>query len=229
MRSLQRTCLCVFLTFVCSSFAQLTTYIRTVVVNDHSGKLAVMQMDNSTYVDLKSLVQIAHGSVEYQGNKILVNLPLRTAAHAPTQATEMTDSDSSQISRDFMKAGIEDISLLREWASTLANATQNGYPVTENWVATYRARAQSGLAMASASVSNDADRNAFQLLSREFHSVEEWSNKLLEAQKTMNAAKYAVYDSALRDDPLSQRIVACGRFLGQMLANGTFQDDASCH
>lgn len=228
MRSLQRTCLCVLVVFSCSTFAQLVTHVRTVVVNEYSGKLAILQMDEKTYVDLKRLVQIAHGSIEYQGNKILLTLP-GPSAHAPVQVAEPTETDSSRLSRDFMKAGIEEISLLREWASTVANAIQNGYPITEHWVADYRGRAQKGLAMASVALSNDADRSVFQLLNNEFQAVQEWSNKLLEAHKSMNTAKYAVSDSALQDDPLSQKIVTCGRFLGQMLANGSFQDDSSCH
>ena len=45
----------------------------------------------------------------------------------------------------------------------------------------------------------------------------------------MGAAQYAISTSALRDDPLSQKIVTCGRFLAQMLASGSFQDDSTCH
>jgi hypothetical protein len=45
----------------------------------------------------------------------------------------------------------------------------------------------------------------------------------------MNAAKYALSPSELHNDPLSQKIVSCGHFLGQMLASGDFQDDPSCH
>jgi hypothetical protein len=83
--------------------------------------------------------------------------------------------------------------------------------------------------MASSAVSTDADRNALGLLRHEFESVQEWSNKLLEARKSMNAAKYALSPSELHNDPLSQKIVSCGHFLGQMLASGDFQDDPSCH
>ena len=32
-----------------------------------------------------------------------------------------------------------------------------------------------------------------------------------------------------RNEPLSQKIIACGRFLAPMLGSGSFQDDASCH
>ena len=228
MRSLRRMRLCLFVVLSFSAFAQVTPHDRTIVVNEHSGELAVLQMDDKTYVDLKQLVQIAHGTIEYQGNKILLTLP-GPPAQALVQTQEPTESDNSRLSHEFVRAGIEEISLLREWASTLATAIQNGYPVTEHWAANYHARAQKGLAMASAALSTNADRDGFQLLNNEFQAVQEWGNKLMEAQRSMSAAKYAVSDSALHDDPLSQKIVTCGRFLGQMLANGSFQDDPSCH
>ena len=60
-------------------------------------------------------------------------------------------------------------------------------------------------------------------------AVRQWSDKLVEARKSMNTGQYAMSASALRDDPLSQKIVACGRFLAPMLASGTIQDDPSCH
>jgi hypothetical protein len=34
---------------------------------------------------------------------------------------------------------------------------------------------------------------------------------------------------AVQNDPLSQKIIACGRFLGSMLGSGTFEDNPSCH
>jgi hypothetical protein len=122
-----------------------------------------------------------------------------------------------------MRAGIEAIALMREWARPLAYAIQNGYPVTEHWVAGYREQAAHGLRLASVAATADADRSAFQLLNNEFEAVREWSNKLVEAHKTMNAGQYSVSANALRDDPLSQKIVACGRFLAPMLASGNIQ------
>ena len=207
--------------------AQAGAQLRTLVVNDHSGKVALLQMDDKTYIDLKRLVQIADGSIDYQGNQIVVTVP-GPAANSPA-ATEPEGSNSPGLTRDFRKAGIEGISLMREWASNLANAIQNGYPVSENWVSGYRARAQNAVAIAAAAATSDDDRNGHQLLNHEFEAVQDWSNKLLEARKSMNAAKYAMSATALQNDPLSQKIVACGRFLGQMLAGGTFQDDPSCH
>lgn len=221
-----KSSLCFFLAFCGLTSGQGAEHFRTLVVNDYSGKVVLVEMGDKTYIELRQLVQIAHGSVAYEGNQVIVTLP---AASGSASAAKSDESKASTLTRDFIKAGIEEISLMREWGSTLANAIQNGYPVTDSWVSSYRSRAQSGLGIASAAVSNDADRNGFQLLQSEFDAVQEWSNKLLESRKSMNAANYAMSSTALQNDPLSQKIVTCGRFLGQMLAGGAFQDDPSCH
>jgi hypothetical protein len=230
MRSRIKAMMYLLLVPLLSAFATAQTgaQFRTLVVNEHSGKVALFQMDDKTYIDLNQFVQIAHGSIDYRTDQIVLTLP-GPSSGATVAMPEPQGPKDSALTRDFMKAAIEGISLMREWASNLANDIQNGYPVSENWVSGYRARAQNGLAMAAAAASSDADRSGYELLNREFDAVQEWSNKLLQARKSMDAAKYAISDSALQNDPLSQKIVTCGRFLGQMLASGTFQDDSSCH
>jgi hypothetical protein len=208
--------------------AQVGEEFRNLVINDLSGKVVVMEVGGKMYVDLKGLVQIGHGSVEYRGNQIVVSLSC-SSMDTPTKTTEEEQSTSLRLSREFTKAGIEEISLLREWASSLANSLQNGYPISENWVAGYRAKAHTGVGIVSAAVSTEGDRSAAELLNHEFETVQEWSNQLMEARKSMDTAKYAISPDTLRNDPLSQKIVTCGRFLGQMLASGSFQDDSSCH
>ncbi len=218
----------ILLTLSAMTSGQMEESFRTLVINEQSGKVAVLQVGDRTYVDLKRMVQIAHGSISYEGNRIVMDVP-RISNCAPVKTAESEQPTTVGLSRQFVKAGIEEISLMREWASTLANAVQNGYPVTDSWVAGYRAQAQSGLGIASSAVSTDADRTAFQLLSTEYDNVHTWSNKLLDARKSMGAANYALSPEALKNEPLSQKIVSCGRFLGQMFASGSFQDDASCH
>jgi hypothetical protein len=208
--------------------AQSGEQIRTLVINEQTGKVAVLERGETTYIDLKRLVEIAQGSVAFQDNRIMLDLSC-PPDREPLQTAEPEQPSNMRLSREFTKAAIEEISLMREWASTLANAVQNGYPVADNWVAGYHAQAQTGLALSSAAVSTDPDRNAFQLLNREFDHVQAWSNKLLEASKSMNAGKYAVSHDTLQNEPLSQKIVSCAHFLGKMLAGGTFQEDSSCH
>jgi len=210
-----------------SSFAQGKNPRQTLVINGQTGEAEVVVINGREFVDLRSLVGIAHGSVGFEENRIIVQLP---ASEVSTpSAVPAEHNATSDLSPEFVKAGIEAIASMREWASSLAYAIQNGYPISEQSVANYREQASNGLRLASVQGKTDSDRNALQLLNNEFQAVLEWSNKLVEARKSMDTAKYAMSDSALRNDPLSQKIIACGHFLGPMLGSGTFQDDPSCH
>lgn len=205
--------------------AQVERQTQTLVVNGESGQTEVLQINGRTYVDLKALSDIANGSVGFTRDRIVLTLP---ASNASTTAAP-SQQDSSRLSQDFMKAGIESIAAMREWASPLASAIQNGYPVTENWVANNREKAAQSLQLASAAATTDADRSALQLLNNEFASVREWSDALVKAKESMDTGEYATSAGALRDTPQSQKIIACGHFLASMLASGSFQDDSSCH
>jgi hypothetical protein len=201
---------------------------RRLVINGQAGEATVIEIQGHSYVDVAALARIANGSVNFQGTQVVVSLPSSTDKNA-SAGTETEHSTDLSFSRTFVNAAFEEIALLREWASPLANAIRNGYPVTEDWVASYRAKAANGLAAASAAVSTSADQSAFQLLTNEFETVKQWSNKLLDARKSMSAANYSLSADALRNDPQSQKIITCGHFLTSMLAGGSYQDDSSCH
>lgn len=210
------------------SAAQVKQENRTLVVNGRSGEAAVAQINGRTYVDLETLARIAQGSLGFRANQITLTLP--TVAAPPAAASSEPDrTNPSGLSRNLVVSGIETIAKMREWGSTLAYAIQHGYGVTETWVAGYREQAASALSLASAAAATDADRNALQLLTNEFAAVTQWSNNLVTAKQSMDAAQYAMSPDALRNDPLSQKIITCGRFLGAMLGSGDFKDDASCH
>jgi hypothetical protein len=209
--------------------AQANPQNRRLVVNGKAGDATVVELNSRTYIDLETLVRIANGSLGFQGRQITLVLP---GSAASTQASspaleEPTGHDG--LTRNFMIAGIETIAQMREWASTMANAIQHGYGVTETWAADYRGKAADSLRQASASTSTDADRNALQLLTNEFHNVGTWSDELVEAQKNMDTAKYSMSSGALRNEPLSQQILHCGHFLATMLGSAEFADDSSCH
>jgi hypothetical protein len=210
-----------------SSFAQNNNPRRTLVINGQTGEAEVVLINGREYIDLRTLVRIANGSMSFQDNRIIVLLPVSDVSRPAAVPAE--HNATSDLSQEFVKAGIEVIALMREWASSLAYAIQNGYPISEQSVTGYREQAATSLRLASAQGKTESDRNALRLLSNEFQAVLAWSNKLVEARKSMDTAKYAMSDSALRNDPLSQKIVACAHFLGPMLGSGTFQDDPSCH
>ena len=211
------------------SSAQENSQTKTLVVNGRSGEAVVGQFNGRTYVDLESLARIAGGSLAFQGNKVTLELPGSSATAPATDSHVNSPPAPTGLSRDFTQAAIETLAQMREWASTMANAIRYGYAVTDDWAAGYREKAASSLRQASSSASTESDHNALALLTNEFHNVEAWSNQLVEAKKNMATAKYSMSNDALRNEPLSQKIINCGHFLGAMLGSGDFKDDPSCH
>lgn len=196
---------------------------RWLVVNGNRGQAEVVQLGTKQYIDVNALVQITQGTLSFQGEQIILTLP------APAAGDQRSGSqDPNALSREFMKAGLEEITLLREWASPVANAIENSFPITEQWVHGFRAKAADGLGMASVAATTPADKSAFELLGQEFKLVDAWSKKLLEAHESMNTAKYATSPGALKNESESQKIMACAHSLESMLVGGTFIDDGSC-
>jgi hypothetical protein len=210
------------------TLAQSTPETKTLVVNGKTAELATVQIHDRTYVDLETLARLANGTLGFHGNQI--TLQLGCSAANTTPAPEPAPSVApTGLSRNFITSGIETIAQLREWGSTLAYAIQNGYGVTAGWVAGYREKAASSLRLASSAATTDSDQNALQLLTNEFNNVGTWSDKLVQAKQSMDTARYSMSPNALRDDPLSQKIINCGHFLGTMLGSGEYKDDPSCH
>ena len=208
--------------------AEVKQESRTLVVNGRTGEAIVVQINSRTFVDLESLARVGNGSVGFRENQINLTLP-SSVSGTPVASPAPVRQPPSGISQNFRMAGIETVAQMREWASTLAYAIQNGYGVTEDWAAGYREKASQSLNLATASASTGPDRDALQLLTNEFEAVRLWSNSLVEAKKSMDTGKYALSPTALRDEPLSQKIITCGRFLGSMLGSGEFKDDPACH
>ena len=216
-----------------ATFGQ-TQQQRKVVVNGQTGEADVIDQNGRLFVDVSALASIGKGSVSFGGPGIVLTLPAgasgqATASSAGPPAATAQPANSSALSLEFMKAGIEEIARLREWATTLASAIRGGYGVTDDWVNGYRDQASQSLQLAEAAASTDGDRDAVQLLHRVFNLVQQWSDQLVAAKKSMDTAKYTTSPNALREDPLSQKLIACGHFVTQMLGSATFQDDASCH
>lgn len=215
----------IFVVLIASAagFAQAEHQSATLVVNGRSGKAATLQLNGHTYVDLAALAQIGDGSVSFAPDRIILTL----AASGSAVEVPKTPDDTT-LSREFMKAAFEEIALLREWGAAVGYAIQNGYPIQEQWAANYREQAANGLRLASVAASTNGDKSAEQLLSSEFDGVRQWSDRLVQASQKMNTAKYSMSPNALRDEPDTQKLIACWHSLGSMLGSGTFQDDGSC-
>jgi hypothetical protein len=124
-----------------------------------------------------------------------------------------------------MTASIEEMALIREWRSTLANAIQNGYPVTETWVAGYRGRATEGLRLVSLTASTPSDHDALKLLGNELANMETLSDRYVAANKSLTYTP----PNSLDSDALYQKLLDCKNALAAMWSSGQFQDNGSCH
>lgn len=206
--------------------------VRSLRIVGKAGQAGVTEINGRSYVDVEELAGINHWSISISGSEISLSSAASdqdlTGGSSSQQASH-SSTDTPALSREFMRAGIEEFATMREWASTLAYAIQNGYQVSEGWVANYSQEASHKLGLASAAASTAGDHQALGLLTNEFHSVQQWSDKLVQERKSLATAKYALSPNALPEDPLSQKIVTCGRFLATMLGSASFQDDPSCH
>jgi hypothetical protein len=193
---------------------------RTLVINGHPGEVAVIEREGHAYVEIETLARTMNGSLSFNGNQIILTLP-GAGALAPT----ITQPSPSGFTKDFIRAGIEEMAVIREWRSTLRNAVEREYPVTEDWIEGFQARAEASLRLVSLAATTESDKSAVQLLTNEFNNMKNLSNRFLEANKSRT---YVSHES-LNNDPMDQRILNCARSLAAMAANGQFADDGSCH
>jgi hypothetical protein len=206
------------LLYLCSSVFVLThaaQHNRTLAVTGHSGEIPVTEMGGRSYVEIEALTRLANGSLSFRGNQIVLILP-PSNANATTTARGFT--------KEFLKAGIEQMSVIREWRSTLINAVQRGFPITGDWMTSFSDRAQHNLRLVSLAASTESDKNAFQLLTNEFNNMKQLSDRFVDANKSRT---YTGTD-ALENDPLDRRILDCGHALAAMAASGQFTEDGSC-
>ncbi|MFI5092699.1 MAG: hypothetical protein WCE50_03720 [Candidatus Acidiferrum sp.] len=192
---------------------------RTLLISGQGGEAPIVRMQGKSYVELEALARLTHGTLSFSGTQVTLTLP-GSAATATTIAGE-----KSEFSREFLRAGIEEMAVIREWRIALVNAVQKGYAVTNDWINYYQSPATKDLRMVSVAASTDSDRKAYQLLSNEFDNMKNLSDRFVDAHTAMN---YTSLD-ALERDPLDQKILNCARSLAAMAASGQYVDDGSCH
>jgi len=210
----------------CSPFLVLTLagqqHPRTLILNGHSGELAVVEMGGHSYVEIQALAQLANASLSFNGNQVLLTLP---GSPADSSAASGGQPAPTGLTKEFIRAAIEEMSIIREWRSTLTNAVQRGYPVTEDWISRFRDQARMSLRLVGVAATTDSDRSAFQLLTNVFNNMNKLSDPFLEANRTRTYISH----EALNNHPLDQRILNCAHSLAAMAASGQFMDDGSCH
>jgi len=197
---------------------------RTLVLTGHPGELSVVEMGGRSYVDIEALTRLANGTLSFRGNQIVLTLPTDGTSAPPTNP-EAGQPGASGFSKEFLKAGLEEMTVIREWRSALITAIRQGHPVTEDWVGAFRVQAQQNLRLVSLAMSTESDRNAQQLLTSEFNNMKKLSDRFVEANKS----RTYVPANALESDPLDQKILNCAHSLAAMASNNQFVDDGSCH
>ncbi len=192
---------------------------RTLVIDGQAGQAPVMRLRGKSYVELEALAKLTHGALSFNGNQVTLTM----GASGSNTATTVT-GEKSEFSKEFLRAAIEEMAMIREWRIALTNAVQNGFPIGDDWMAIYRGPALTNLRLASVAATTDPDRSAYQLLSNEFDNMKKLSDRFVAAH---TAQTYMPPDS-LKSDPLDQQILNCARSLAAMAASGKFVDDGSC-
>jgi hypothetical protein len=201
--------------------AQDAFHEKTLVVNGHTGTAMVYTISGKAYVDLETLARIGNGSIGFSGDKIIVTL--NADAHSSHQ------KPATGMSNDFMRAALQDLSILKEWSTTLAHAIQRGVPGDGSRLVVFHDRAADGLRLAKVAASNQSDEDALRLLTNQFNTVSRWNDKLVAERKSMSTGKYSMNPNALANDETYQKITGCAKFLGTMLPSGQFHDDRACN
>ena len=196
------------------------------VLNGYTGTVPVMQVNGKNYVNVEALARATNGSMSFNGNQIVLTLPAAGSGGgaAASQQAAPAASQNTGFSKEFLTAAIEEMSTLREWHSALASAIANGFPVTGELVAPYQAQAVTNLRLMQVAVSTQSDQSAAQLISNAYQKMKQLSDKYVAKRTNLEF----VGPNALKNDPLDQSLIACGKSLRSMAGSGQFVDDGTC-
>jgi len=192
-------------------------------VNGQPGTARVVQVNGHSYVDLEALGRIANGTITYQGNQIQLTIP--GTGESAAKSVPANQPANTGFSKDFVSAGIEYMSQIREWRNTLRTVVERGYPLSDDLFAGYRAQADTNLRMVRVAATTQADHNATQLLANEYENMQDLTQKYLNTR-----AKLEYIDpQSINSDPIDQKVLGCARLLTTMASDNQFRDDGSCH
>lgn len=180
---------------------------------------------------------------KHRGSRFLltIGLCLPLAGLLPAQDTSATKSlvtvngagketssgqDTQGFSSAFLTTSIRQLEDAMLWKEGIARVIKYNAPPGP-WLDNYGARAAESLRQASAQATTASDTEALELLKNQFNNLQQWNNAVT-AQQAMNGAQ-TMNASALKNDPLFNRISECSRFLGTMLTSGVFADNPACH
>jgi hypothetical protein len=206
--------------------ANTTSNAKALVVNGQAVPGGVVQINGRTYADLLALSQLTGATITIQPDRIVIAFP--NAAAPPANNAQQ---NRQGFSKEFARQAIAFLADVRDWRSAIEMAITVGVQESlslEQWFQQHRRRAEEDLHLASVAASTPDDRNALQLFQNEFAFLREWDSTAAAQRQDLNADQ-TMDPAGLEKDPLRNKIIECGRFLGSMLSSGTFSDNAICH
>ncbi|MGD0681669.1 MAG: hypothetical protein ABR990_06420 [Terracidiphilus sp.] len=193
---------------------------NTFRISGHAGEAQILQINGKSYVEIEILARLTQGTLSFKANQTTLTLPPLDA-----EAQASPPHAKAGFSTAFVQAGIEEMSLIREWRIAIVNAVQNNNPVSEDWVSAHHRLADKNLALASAAASTDDDRSAFPLLTAEFNNMQKLSDLYL----AMRKQDTFISPDEFNNNSLEEQIMSCARSFVSMTESHEFHDQASCH
>src|SRR5215470_5315261 len=201
--------------------AQQTTAL---LVEGPSGVAQVIEVQGKRYVEVEELARITGGSLRFAGNQIILTLPASGSRSSQTVQSGSASAPEVGYSREFVSAGIETMREILEWHAALKTAIERGYPLSDEWLGTFRRKIEPSLKHLEAVASTEMDHKTIPLLVGEFNNMSALSEKYLK----ITASRDYLPRNSLSRDPLEQRILTCWRSLSSMASSNQFVDDGSC-
>ncbi|MGD0831724.1 MAG: hypothetical protein ABR907_12310 [Terracidiphilus sp.] len=189
-------------------------------VAGHAGEIQIVQINGKSYVEIESLARLTQGTLSFKGNRTTLALPSANA-EAPAAAPH----PKSALSAAFIRAGIEEMSLIGEWRTAIVNAVQSNNPIPEDFISAHHRQAEKDLALASAAISTDDDRSAMPLLTAEFNNMQKLSDSYLALRKQ----SAFISPDTFNNGSLEDQIQDCSRAFTSMTETHEFQDQSACH
>jgi hypothetical protein len=207
-----------------------TKHATELMITGYDGHVPVIQRNGHSYVEIEGLARITESTLGFHGSRIVLTLPTQAASSITITPSSPPPSappkEEKGYSRDFLRAGIEEMTVIREWRSAIENAIRTNNPVEQSWIAGYRSNAESKMAMASASATTDSDRQAVALLQGALGMVQQLSDRFLSLRSNLTY----ISPDTLDNDPLDQKILACAQGMAaQAIPGGQFQEVNACH
>jgi hypothetical protein len=150
------------------------------------------------------------------------------AVEAGASEPHVSQQKDTALSQNFVAYALKAAAQIRNWQSHLAYTLQNGYPLSDSWIASDRDQSADALRLAAVATASDTDRKALRQLLTLFVSVQSWSDARVDDERNLRLATYYVSRSALDNDESFQKNMDCTNSLTAMLASGRLEQGIPC-